>query len=67
MKMDFKNMKAVFHYGKDSKKYIRQFHEKRIDMVLGELRQYTAEEIRLFRESLITQVGIIEANRLMAV
>lgn len=67
MKMDFKNMKTVFHYGKDSQKFIRQFQEKRVDMIIGELRQYSAEEIKAFRQSVIEQVGIIEANRLMAV
>jgi len=67
MKMDFKNMKAVFHYGKDSQKFIRRFQEKRVDMIIGELRQYSAEEIKAFRQSVIEQVGIIEANHLIAV
>ena len=65
--MDFTNMKTVFHYRKDSQKFIRRFQEKRVEMIISELRQYSAEEIKAFRQSVIEQVGIIEANRLMAV
>ena len=39
-------MTAVFHYGKDSKQYIRRFQEKRLDYATRELKNYSAEQLR---------------------
>ena len=43
--MEFE-MIAVFHYGKDSKQYIRRFQEKRLDYATRELYNYSAEQLR---------------------
>ncbi len=60
-------MKAVFHYGKDSSLYIRRFPEKRVNMIIGELRKYPIEELRRFKQSLIEQLGTFDAEKLLAV
>lgn len=40
-------MEAVFHMGKDSNRYLREFSEKRVDFAVQELRNYGANELKV--------------------
>ena len=61
------DMKAVFHYGKDSQRFIRGFQELRVDLVMSRLRPYPAEELRLVRDRFIREYGTFVAEWALAV
>ena len=61
------DMKAVFHYGKDSQRFIRRFQELRVELVIGRLRAYPAEELRLVRDRFIHDYGTFVAEWALAV
>ena len=61
------DMSAVFHYGKDSRRYLRRFQELRVGLAIGQLRQYSAEDLRIVREQFIREYGTFVAQWALAV
>ena len=56
--MEFE-MTAVFHYGKDSKKHIQRFQEKRFDYAARELHNYSVSELRSLLDMLNSDTGTL--------
>lgn len=55
-------MNAVFHYAKDSEKYIRHFQEKRPDYAARDLYHYSAEQLRALLASFKAN-GTLESDK----
>ena len=45
-------MEAIFHMGKESNRYLREFAEKRADFAVWELRNYDADELKVLHRAL---------------